>query len=715
MSERSKDTIWIFSLIFIFITIGFCCVLGKIIHTQYFDSEKWLEVAHNQAKRDDIIPANRGNIYDCNGQLLAGSAASYDIYMDCSVPWLQKNKGANFKIYVDSISNAMADYFGEKTAEEYKEMFTTAFYKKTMRLKLTKNRITFTQLQVVKQMPLFKKGRIKSGLLIEPKYTRVKPFGSLAARTIGSIYGSNGKGLAGLEAGYEDVLAGEAGHKMIDMVDGRIVSIEDIDPIDGMDIVTTLDANIQDVVETHLRRTLERLQAEWGCCVLMDVKTGEVKAISNLGLVDDTYRENKNYAVTRIEPGSTFKTYALLAALDDGKVSITDTIDVELGKWIYTDKKHPIKDSHPYRDKNGNYLTRTKFTVKEILSASSNVGLAKIVTESYEKSATKFVDKIQKMGVCEETKCDVPGKTQPIIRVPKDNETLAKMSFGYSVELAPIDILMFYNAIANNGKMIRPYMVSEIQKNGHTEKRFHTDVVKSSICKSSSLRDIRECLESVVWGDYSNSQVMGTASAVGVGKARSKKVHIAGKTGTAQILINGNYEKEQHRTLFCGYFPMEEPKYTCICVIQQRHRAKYDAGRDCGGTVREIAEKVMAYKGDIDIEDMSVNPDSLRLPTIKRGLHQDITTATKRVHIAVAEPVDEAEWIRVNEHYEAESLNVNEQFVPNVVGMGAKDAIYAIEQTGMLATIRGKGKVISQSVAAGTKAQKGAGVILELK
>ena len=293
--------------------------------------------------------------------------------------------------------------------------------------------------------------------------------------------------------------------------------------------------------------------------------------------------------------------------------------------------------------------------------------------------------------------------------MPKDGETLARMAFGYYVELPPIYTLTFYNAIANNGKMIRPILVKEIQQNGQTIKRFTTSTITSSICKSSTLKDIRQCLEAVVWdNDYGTASI----SPWGSRKAQSDIVHIAGKTGTARVLENGQYLSRFHRIAFCGYFPMENPQYTCICVIH-KPRNPYDAGMNCGGTVRRIAEKTMAYSGSIHVSAHYADPDSLLLPPIKRGIQKEIRRAGSGTNIDIKR-ID-SQWIRVNENYEAEPLHVTSDIVPNVVGMGARDAVYAIEQTGMLVTLRGKGKVVSQSVAAGTHAVKGGQVTLELK
>ncbi|MBQ8100163.1 MAG: transpeptidase family protein [Paludibacteraceae bacterium] len=709
MNDNQKHTIIRFAIIFSLIALGFFAVLGKIVYTQTVERDRLMQIASRQVSRNEVLQPNRGNIYDAEGRLLAGSAPLYYIRMDTRVQALREKNGALFEQYIDSISDGLADCFRDRTAQEYKRHIRQGYNRRDGRLLLYPKRITYSQLKAVKQLPLFNRGSYKSGLLVESRYQRIRPFGSLAARSIGSIYGEKGTGSSGLEMRYESVLHGTEGQRVTQMLDGHIVSSVDREPVNGLDIRTTLDANLQDVVETQLRHTLERLGADWGTCILMEVGSGKVRAISNLGRQQDgTYSEDKNYAVTRIEPGSTFKTFALMAALDDGKVEITDSIDIGNGTWFYEKAKKPIKDSHVLHDRQGRPITR--YTVKQVLAASSNVGLSKIVTSAYDKKAERFVDKLQRMGVRDSVPFDIPGTQQPKIDVPKDGETLSRMAFGYFVELPPLDILMFYNAIANDGRMVRPWLVEAVEDNGEIVKSYSGGVVKGSICKSSTLRDIRECLEAVVWDNE-----FGTASVNpwGSKKAQSDIVHIAGKTGTAQVFANGRYRSDQHRTLFCGYFPMEQPRYSCICVIQQRPHAIYDAGFDCGGTVRRIAEKTMAYSGSVSVRERYVSPDSIRRPPVKRGIQRDIRRAGKGTRIDI-KPAD-SQWVRVNENYEAEPLRVTPGLVPAVIGMGARDAVYAIEQTGMLVQLYGKGRVVSQSVAPGTRATRGGTVTLELR
>ena len=353
-----------------------------------------------------------------------------------------------------------------------------------------------------------------------------------------------------------------------------------------MDVITTIDANLQDVVENALMAKLKERHAQWGCCMLMETQTGYIRAIANLDRASDgeNYFEAQNHAVQRVEPGSTFKTIALVAALDDGKILIDDTVSISKKPWVYM-RKSKHTDAHPMD---------TMLTVRSALAVSSNIALAKLITRSYEGSARKFVQRIERMGLCDSLYCEIPGAEKARIDVPRDTVTLSKMSYGYSVELSPMQIMMFYNAIANNGRMVRPMLVTEIRNEGETVRSFRTETVRSSICSRSTLEDIKGALHDVVWDNH-----LGTAAhtLAWAWKAQSPIVPIAGKTGTAQLIIPGHgYSGRHHRMTFVGYFPEDNPRYTCICMIEDP-QYPYDAGMDCGSTVRVIAEKTMAYTG----------------------------------------------------------------------------------------------------------------------
>lgn len=584
MSDEQRNTVWRFAMIFILIALGFVAVLVKIIYVQTVERDEWLKVAEKQVPTNRPIKATRGNILDCNGQLLASSMPQYYMYMDTRVPALRENKGQLFVAHIDSLAADLARIVGDKSAGEYKARINRAYFRQEKRFRVCDHRINYLQRQALEQNKLIKKGKYKSGIFFEDQHRRIKPYGILASRTIGAIYGEGGDGISGLEKGFDKELRGIDGMSSIQRIGGRNESVTIEEAKDGLDVVTTIDANLQDIVERVLYAKTAERNAKWGCCILMETQTGAVKAIANLDRSEEgEYYEAQNHAVQRVEPGSTFKTIALVAALDDGKIEIDDTVKVTKQPWQYFTVKHT--DAHPMD---------TVLTVRSALAVSSNIALAKLITRSYEGSAKKFVKRIEKMGLKDSIYCEIPGAEKARIDIPKDTVTLSKMSYGYSVELSPMQILMFYNAIANKGRMVRPMLVSAIQKNGEKVKSFKTETIKSSICSKRTLRDIQGALHDVVWDDH-----LGTAAKkkwVGA-KAQSNLVSIAGKTGTAQLYVRGHgYSGKRHRMTFVGYFPEENPRYTCICMIEDP-QYPYDAGMDCGAVVRIIAEKTMAYTG----------------------------------------------------------------------------------------------------------------------
>lgn len=588
MDDKRRNTILRFGLVFLMVVVGFLAVMGKIIVIQTVERDQWLKIAEGQVKTNQPIPATRGNILDCKGRLMASSLPKYAVKFDPRVEALHLGGDTLFYHNIDSIAFGFSQILGDKTQEEYKKIFTRIFKENKKIRRVTMTKVNYMQKKELMKLPLIRRGIYKSGISFEDIHERIQPFTPLASRTIGSIYGGSGEGITGLEKRFNKELQGIDGIATRQRIGGRWENVPVVEAVDGMDIVMTIDADIQDIVENTLRHRLERVDGEWGCCILMETHSGKIRAIANLSKTSDGgYVESENNAVKRWEPGSTFKTIALMAALDDGKIDIDDTISVTKESWKYRGLKHT--DAHP-RD--------TVYTVRSAMAASSNIALAKIITRGYEGSAHKFVRRMEKMGLKDSIYCEIPGAERVLINVPKDSATLSKMSYGYSVELSPLQVLMFYNAIANDGKMIRPYMVSHIEQNGEIVKSFSTETINSSICKSSTLKDIREALHDVVWDNH-----LGTASVrmwdghIADYKAQSQLVHIAGKTGTAQINTGKGYQKRAHRITFVGYFPEEDPQYTCICTISHPKNFGYDAGYDCGGAVRQIAEKVIAQQG----------------------------------------------------------------------------------------------------------------------
>lgn len=582
MSENLKNTVLRFAIVFAVITLLFVVVFVRIIVLQTAQRDKWEGVV-NREDNYKPIKAIRGSIYDCEGRLLASSVPQYRIFMDTRVEALHMDKGDLFWDHVDSIANGLSRIVGDQTKEAYRKRMVDA-YRRGKIVRLTNERISYTQLKEIKRLPLVCRGLYKSGFYAEDLNLRVKPFNSLGSRAIGNIYAASGEAKSGLEMRFDSYLRGEDGMSVRQKIAGGWQNVPIREAVNGCDVYTTFDANLMDICETALRERLELRDAEWGCVVLMDVQTGEIKAMSNLDRAKDGsgYYEMANHAVVRMEPGSTFKTISLMAALDDGKVKMKDTIRVEHDGWWYHGAKH--MDAHP---------SDTVYTIRQAMAVSSNIALAKIVTDGYNGSAKKFVKKLRNMGLCDSVDFTIPGANQALINVPNDTVTISKMAYGYSVELSPLQILMFYNGIANDGKMISPLFVKEIRKDGKTIEEFESTVIKGSMCDDSTLEGVRECLHDVVWDNE-----LGTASVNpwGTRKAQSNLVTIAGKTGTAQVLERG-YHNTRHRMSFVGYFPEEHPQYSCICVI---HAPKwpYDSGLDCGGVVRQVAEKTMAYAGE---------------------------------------------------------------------------------------------------------------------
>ena len=594
MSENVKHTVLRFAIVFGVILLFFVVVFVRIISLQTVHRS---ELEAMVADRDSVykpIKAVRGNIFDCEGRLLASSVPQYSIWMDTRVEALHLNKGKLFYDYVDSIAYGLSRIVGDQTPTEYRNKIVKAYRGKTRRernIRLTNKRISYTQLKEIKQLPLIRRGVYKSGFYAVDLNLRVKPFNSLGSRTIGGIYAESGKGNAGLEKRFDDYLQGEDGLAIRERMANQWQYIPIREEKHGCDVYTTLDANLMDICESNLRARLEHTQADWGCVILMEVATGKIKAMCNLDRGSDLqYYEIANHAVVRMEPGSTFKTIAMMAALDDGKVNIDDTLRVWKDGWYYHGATH--RDAHP---------ADTVYTMRQALAVSSNIALARMITDGYNGSAKKFVNKLKRMGLCDSIDYIIPGAHQPRINIPKDTVTISRMAYGYSVELSPLQILTFYNGIANNGRMISPVLVTEVKDGKTTVESFETQTIRSSLCSKNTLEDIQASLLDVVWDNDLGTAAMNKWRQR---KAQSDLVKIAGKTGTAQVMENGKYFNNKHRMSFVGYFPADAPRYSCICVIHApRNRGAYDSGLDCGSVVRKIAEKTMVYTSEYRIED----------------------------------------------------------------------------------------------------------------
>jgi cell division protein FtsI (penicillin-binding protein 3) len=474
----------------------------------------------------------------------------------------------------------------------------------------------------------------------------------------------------------------------------------DIQPQQGYDLITTIDINLQDVAEFALLNQLAENDADHGCVILMEVKTGYIRAIANLGKNEEgSYEEDYNYAIGESsEPGSTFKLATLMAALEDKKVKLSDYVTT--GNGVVTYHNRTMRDVHP--------IGTGIITVREAFEHSSNVGISKVIMDAYKNDPGQFTDRLYQFGLQNKLNIDIAGEGSPLIKNPEDSTwskvTLPWMSTGYEVLLTPLQILTFYNSVANNGVMVKPQFVEEIRHSGMTVRSFDPAVINPAVCSQSTIKQLQQLLEGVVEN--------GTAQNV-----KNPVYKIAGKTGTAQIMVEGvGYDKNNYKATFVGYFPADNPQYSCIVMIFKPNKGIYYGSQIAAPVFKEIADKVYATSPEIQF---SVNPprDTLFLPDTTRGAFADLVAICQTLGLTPPPPVKQSPWIQLSrkeEHLSFEEVILNDTAVPDLTGLGARDAIYLLESIGLRPQIQGKGKVSSQTPAPGSPLIKGEYVILTL-
>lgn len=723
MSEETRDTNdqglksnrALTNYFIVVVLLGF--VVGGIIfcafNTAFVEKEKWEKVAASQQRPNRLILPGRGNIYSVDGKLMATSVPRYYTYIDFQADGFDVDTFLHSKTNgVDSLSVYLSRKLQNRTPAGYKAHLLKGLKSKKRQYPLYEGRISYTDLKEIRKYPFLRQSRFKSGFYTKEMVQRQKPFGTLASRTIGDIYGEieeSGvtKGKNGLELQYDSLLRGEAGLSSVRRLGGGWTNVVEIEPVDGMDIRTTIDIGIQDITEKSLTDMLKNIDAESGTAVVMEVATGEVKAITNMARIrEGVYAETKNHAVAdEIEPGSTFKVASIMVALEDGLCHPHDTVDVGNGVYMYKGAR--------MTDHNLNRGGYGRISVEEAIWNSSNIGVAKTILKGYENNPTRFVEGLYKLGLTIPLNLEIPGAGRAKIRMPNDTAlywsktTLPWMSFGYETQIPPIYTLTFFNAIANNGKMVRPIFTKEILKNGKVEKSFSTEVLKSSICSDKTLEIIRGMLLGVV--------EKGTGKVV-----RSDAIPIAGKTGTAQIASGGVYRTSGHQVTFCGYFPADKPKYSCIVVIR-RPRIGYASGGGMSGVVvKHIAEKIYANYMAYDVKSIDRDSLAVSVPLPKSGGKDELMQVLNTLNIKSKEEDAETDWL-ITERVESgeevilKDLPLIESLVPRVTGMGAKDAVYLMESAGLRVSIQGSGRVVSQSISPGQRVSKGKTVLLTLK
>jgi len=724
--KKKRAIINRYGLIVIVFFIVFLTIIGYIINIMFVEGEQWRALGKTETiKKDREIKPNRGNIYSDDGRLLAASEPLYNVYMDFMSEGIRED---TLMKYVGDLSAALSKKFKDRTTAEYKKIFLDNWALsrkelakieenktkekkekitvKTRHVRIVKGNINYVDLKEIRTFPFFDQRSNRSGMYVEEKANRKMPFSGLASRTIGSLYGDlDRKAASGIEMKYDSILRGKPGIKSRRKVQGRWIDIIEVPAEDGWDVQTTLNVDIQDITEQALYSKLKETEAESGTAIVMEVATGEIKAISNLDRnANGTYTEGKPNAFSYMnEPGSTFKAVSMMVALEDGVVRPQDQFHV--GTGLYQHAGRWIRDHYWQRGQD-----RGDLTAAEGMHISSNIVLAKIILKGYANDPTRYVQRLHDLGITRKIAWDIPLKGREgtsIIRFPNDKSsywsktTLAWMSFGYETQIPPIYMLMFYNGIANNGKMIKPYLTKAFLKDGKVEQKFETEVINPSMCSERTLNEIKAMLVGVI-----NE---GTGRTV-----RSKAFQIAGKTGTAQIATGGGYSG--HYVSFCGYFPAEKPIYSCFVGIR-KPKGIPSGGLMPGGVFKRIAEEV--YARNIYTTPAACKADSLltKIPYSKNGLLDQILIVLNELQIPYTPPVGNAKWVQTDarqSNLELQKANISEGLVPNVYGMGIKDALLALENAGLQVTVNGYGRVTSQSIPAGSRAVKGAWIKLEM-
>ena len=697
-------------------------IVGKATYTATVQHDKWKAVGEVSVSDTIDLPPTRGNILSADGQLMASSLPDYKVYIDFlsggvkvgkdSINWqLKHEKDSILDANLDTICGGLAKICDKMSKEEYKAHLRKGMEKQSRYWEICPHTVlNFIQFNELIKLPVFnQKNRNKSGLVVVPRNNRNKPFGSLAKRTLGEMFGAKDSARSGLELAYDSLLRGEPGKVHHKKVLSKYLNIIDKEPVDGYDLVSTIDVSMQDICESALREKLHELEASMGVVVLMEVKTGDVKAIVNLQRYDDgEYYEARNYALAALmEPGSTFKTASIMVALDDGYIKVTDHVDTGNG----------ICNMYGAKMKDHNWATRGGYgviDVPHVLMFSSNIGVSKLVDGHYHNQPEKFVEGLRRVGIGTPLGLPFNGAADPIIRMPKkegrywvnwSNTALAWMSIGYETQIPPISTVSFYNAIANGGKMVRPRFVKGLEKNGELVEEFPVEVIKSSICKPSTLEDIQKILYRVV-----NDKE-------GLGKrAGNPYFHVSGKTGTAQVSNGSGYKGglNEHLVSFCGYYPSEDPKYTCIVAIRHSYYVASGGGQ-AGVVFSKIAQRIYSKNVTTDL-NRAKDSTAIFVPDVKAGNVISAQYVLNELGLK-SQGGQGYEWGTAsvgNRSVDFQQVKMTDNLVPNVVGMGARDAVYTIESRGMHVRMHGKGRVKSQSVAAGSKIVKGQTVVLEL-
>jgi len=668
-------------------------IFYKIVHLQFMEGEKWAAKSESINFQFRQVSATRGNIYAADGSLLATSLPFYRVVFDPMVA-----KEDVFRAGIDSLSLLLSSHYRNRSSDSYKRMISDARSSNKRYLILNRTQIGYQDMQKMSQWPIFRNGRLGGGVIFEKVEKRYRPFNNLASRTVGFLNEDNYG--VGIEYSFNEYLEGKNGQALFQRIAGGswkpVFDVTDVKPDDGFDVLTTLNVNMQDVAESALLRQLINKEAEFGSVIVMEVETGHIKAIANLQKNrNGSYGENYNFAIGDqglTEPGSTFKLLSMMALLEEGKISLNDEVDTGNGTYRFYDRV--MRDV-----KQGGYGV---ITIKEAFEKSSNVGISKLVDQHFGKSPSKFVAYVEKAGLDQPIGFQLRGEGAPYFKKPGEKHwygtTLPWMSIGYEAKLTPLHTLMLYNAIANNGKVVKPMLVQAIARGNSIEKQYQTEVIKKSIASDKTIKQLQGLLEGVVKN--------GTARNI-----YSDEYKIAGKTGTAQKLVDGRYT-QRYYTSFVGYFPADKPKYSAIVVIDSPKGFNAYGGDVSAPVFKEIADKI--YAQDLKINS-KMTPETYlvqsgnELPYIQAGKVDELQMICNLFGISNHFDGQGESWVKSvpqTKSIQWKTTPTEAPTVPDVSGLALRDALYVLENKGLRVMYQGKGRVKNQSISPGTPIQQ---------
>jgi cell division protein FtsI (penicillin-binding protein 3) len=681
-------------------------ILGRAVYIQTAEGDYWEKMATKQHLKYVDTGAERGSIYSEDGNMLSTSIPVFDVYIDFAADGLREKNGKRFYDNLDSLSYCLSNQFQDGTPAFYKELLKKGYQKKSRYFSL-KKKVSFNDYQALRDFPLVRQGKNKSGFIIDVRDNRVNPFGLLANRTIGLSRGDTSRNV-GLERSYDSVLKGQSGQRLVRYMAGVYVPVDgaEIDPENGKDIITTIDTYIQDVAENALMKMMVSNNSLHGTVIVMEVATGKIKAIANLGRrPDGEYLEDYNYGLGRsTEPGSVFKLATLLSLLEDKYVDTGTIVNCEGGQKVFYGLR--IKDSH---------LGTGNLTVKEAFAQSSNVAFAKLADQYYHTQPQKWFNHLHKLRLDTVTGIDIMGAAAPFIKKPSSKywskTTIPYMAHGYEELVTPLHLLMLYNAVANNGKMMQPYLVNSIRELGVDVQTFKPKVLIEHVASEETIGKLKDCLLAVVENPH------------GTGKSLKSNIYeFAGKTGTAVTAMdNRGYNKGSkiYQAAFMGFFPFENPKYSIAVVIQNSNESKLAYGGAVAGPVfKEVADKIFATKiAYQNAQQFEPTKDSSYYQFL--GMRGDLNQILKTLKYGINNTAPSETWgstVFQNGVVASYTRNINsvENEVPDVTGMGLKDALYLLENVGLKVTVAGRGKVLYQSLAANTIFRKGESIKIQL-